>query len=81
MPHLEFYATARDFEQIFEFVFARLPVRVFESYSRYDQNIIEFKILLRLRKDILLDNAMVQLNLYCFSFGLYMRQNKSHSIK
>lgn len=43
MPNLNFYAIDEDYEQILNFIFTELDCRAFESYSKYENNLIEFK--------------------------------------
>lgn len=43
MPNLDFYAVAADFDAVLEYVFAKSGCRVFESYSAFDSDLIEFK--------------------------------------
>jgi len=42
MPNLDFYAVAADFDAVLEYVFAKSECRVFESYSAFDSELIEF---------------------------------------
>lgn len=53
MPNLDFYAGKNDLEAVLTFVFEGLDCRVFESYSAYDSELIEFESpnQLRSRKD------------------------------
>lgn len=42
MPNCDFYASGADFDDLLDFVFAQADCRVFESYSPFDQELIEF---------------------------------------
>jgi hypothetical protein len=43
MPNLDFYAVAADFDAVFEYVFTKSGCRVFESYSAFGSDLLEFK--------------------------------------
>lgn len=43
MPNCNFYAIDNDFEAILDFVFSDMECRVFESYSKYDKELVEFE--------------------------------------
>ncbi|MCP4371772.1 MAG: hypothetical protein GY797_27185 [Deltaproteobacteria bacterium] len=45
MPNCDFYAVGNDIDRIFEFVFNDLDCRIFESYSPFEMDIVEFKSL------------------------------------
>ena len=42
MPNCDFYAVEQDFEPVLKFVFDDLECRVFESFSAYDSELVEF---------------------------------------
>ena len=42
MPNLDFYATGKDHETVLDLVFSTKAFKVFESYSRFDREIVEF---------------------------------------
>ena len=50
MPNLDFYAVATDLDAVLEYVFAKSGCRVFESYSAFDSDLIEFKTAEMLKK-------------------------------
>jgi hypothetical protein len=43
MPNCDFYAVDKDLEDVLNFVFQELPVRVFESYSSFEHELTELK--------------------------------------
>ena len=43
MPQLNFFATGPDLEQVFAFIFVDSDLRAFESYSRYGEELREFR--------------------------------------
>ena len=43
MPNLDFYAAYEDHDPILDFIFSSEKFRVFESYSRLDHGLVEFK--------------------------------------
>ncbi|MEZ9526868.1 hypothetical protein [Enterovibrio norvegicus] len=43
MPNCNFYAVEQDFEEILNFIFDEMKCRVFESYSKYDTELVEFE--------------------------------------
>ena len=43
MPNLDFYAAGADFDAVLNYVFEKCGCRVFESYSRLGEEIVEFK--------------------------------------
>ncbi|BFM48765.1 hypothetical protein [Marinomonas sp. THO17] len=42
MPNCNFYAIDNDFLEILDFIFCEMECRVFESYSEYDKDLVEF---------------------------------------
>ena len=42
MANLDFYAVREDMINLLEFIYAETDCRVFESYSKFDQNLQEF---------------------------------------
>jgi hypothetical protein len=42
MPNCDFYAADTDFSEVLEFVFTRCECQVFESYSPFDTQLVEF---------------------------------------
>lgn len=42
MPNCNFYAIDSDFEEILDFIFNEIECRVFESYSNYEKELVEF---------------------------------------
>jgi hypothetical protein len=42
VPNCNFYAIGNDYKEILEFVFSDLECRVFQDYSEYDSELIEF---------------------------------------
>lgn len=42
MPNCDFYAADADFDDVLEFVFAKCECQVLESYSPFDQELVEF---------------------------------------
>lgn len=42
MPNCNFYAIDNDFVEILNFIFDEMECRVFESYSEYEKNLVEF---------------------------------------
>ncbi|MEJ2622519.1 MAG: hypothetical protein P8163_20405 [Candidatus Thiodiazotropha sp.] len=42
MPNCNFYAIDNDYDEILNFIFNEMECRVFESYSKYDEELVEF---------------------------------------
>src|SRR5437867_1353225 len=43
MPNCDFYAESEDLTHVLDFVFSLADCRVFESYSPYEQELVEFR--------------------------------------
>jgi len=43
VPNCNFYAVGEDYKKILEFVFSELACKVFQDYSEFDSELIEFK--------------------------------------
>jgi hypothetical protein len=68
MPNLDFYAAGEDYEPIVNFVLTEERFRVFESYSRPDQALVEIKSFEHFREHFSLElngrNTLILLQLF-----------------